>query len=121
MKLLRPRDCLLDCSFQGFKCLLSGDHLQLPPTFRSVEAEKKGLGNTLFKRLAYLYGDDVMSMVTVQYSMHELIMTWSSKELYNNKTKAHASAVRHTLYELVGVEKSSSSTEPTLLLIDIAG
>ncbi|KAL7610851.1 hypothetical protein Lser_V15G10895 [Lactuca serriola] len=62
-----------------------------------------------------------MSMLTVQYSMHELIMTWSSKELYNNKTKAHASVVGHTLYELVAVEKSSSSTEPTLLLIDIAG
>nr|KAJ0222897.1 hypothetical protein LSAT_V11C200099690 [Lactuca sativa] len=45
----------------------------------------KGLGNTLFKRLADLYGDDVMSMPIVQYSMHELIMTWSSKELYNNK------------------------------------
>ncbi|CAI9280995.1 unnamed protein product [Lactuca saligna] len=68
---------------------------------------------------ADLYGDDIMSMLNVQYSMHGLIMTRSSKELYNNKIKAHASAAGHILYELEGVEKSSSSTEPTLLLIDI--
>lgn len=32
-----------------------------------------------------MYGDEVMSMLTVQYRMHELIMNWSSKELYNSK------------------------------------
>lgn len=70
---------------QGSRCILAGDHLQLPPTIQSVEAEKKGLGRTLFERLADLYGDEVTSMLTVQYRMHELIMNWSSKELYNNK------------------------------------
>ncbi|CAH1440657.1 unnamed protein product [Lactuca virosa] len=35
--------------------------------------------------------------------------------------KAHASVAGHTLHELEGVEKSSCSTEPTLLLIDIEG
>lgn len=70
---------------QGARCLLAGDHLQLPPTIQSVEAEKKGLGRTLFERLAGLYSDDAMSMLTVQYRMHELIMEWSSKELYESK------------------------------------
>lgn len=32
-----------------------------------------------------MYGEEVMSMLTVQYRMHELIMDWSSKELYNSK------------------------------------
>jgi hypothetical protein len=32
-----------------------------------------------------MYGDEVMSMLTVQYRMHELIMNWSSKELYSSK------------------------------------
>lgn len=73
------------CLSQGSRCILAGDHLQLPPTIQSVEAEKKGLGRTLFERLADLYGDEVMSMLTVQYRMHELIMNWSSKELYNSK------------------------------------
>ncbi|GFP89680.1 DNA-binding protein smubp-2 [Phtheirospermum japonicum] len=105
---------------KGPRCILAGDHLQLPPTIQSVEAEKKGLGRTLFERLADLYGDDVMSMLTVQYRMHELIMNWSSEELYHGKVKAHASVAAHTLYELEDVKKSSS-TEPTLLLVDTAG
>ncbi|KAJ9563871.1 LOW QUALITY PROTEIN: hypothetical protein OSB04_009031 [Centaurea solstitialis] len=105
---------------KGSRCILSGDHLQLPPTVQSIEAEKKGLGKTLFERLADLYGDEVMSMLTVQYRMHELIMNWSSKELYNNKIEAHASVAGHTLHELENVEKSSSA-EPTLVLVDIAG
>lgn len=105
---------------KGPRCILAGDHLQLPPTIQSVVAEKKGLGRTLFERLANLYGDDVMSMLTVQYRMHELIMNWSSEELYSSKIKAHPSVAAHTLYELEDV-KRSSSTEPTLLVIDIAG
>ena len=44
-----------------------GDHLQFPLTIESVEAEKKGLGGILFERLADLYGDEVMSMLIVQY------------------------------------------------------
>lgn len=74
---------------QGSRCILAGDHLQLPPTIQSVEAEKKGLGKTLFERLADLYGDEIMSMLTVQYRMHELIMNWSSGELYENKVLGH--------------------------------
>lgn len=67
-----------------------------------------------------MYGDDVVSMLTVQYRMHELIMNWSSKELYNSKVKAHSSVAAHMLYDLDDVKKTSS-TEPSLLLIDTAG
>ncbi|KAL5538142.1 hypothetical protein UlMin_022594 [Ulmus minor] len=105
---------------KGSRCILAGDHLQLPPTIQSAEAEKKGLGRTLFERLADMYGNEVMSMLTVQYRMHELIMNWSSKELYNNKIKAHSSVAAHMLYDFEDVKKTSS-TEPTLLLIDTAG
>ncbi|KAM1197365.1 hypothetical protein ACFX2I_008967 [Malus domestica] len=105
---------------KGSRCILAGDHLQLPPTIQSAEAEKKGLGRTLFERLADIYGNEVMSMLTVQYRMHERIMDWSSKELYNSKIKAHSSVAGHTLLDLEDV-KTTSSTEPTLLLIDTAG
>ncbi|GLJ21851.1 hypothetical protein SUGI_0408590 [Cryptomeria japonica] len=105
---------------KGSRCILAGDHLQLPPTVQSIEAEKKGLGRTLFARLADLYGSEVMAMLTVQYRMHQLIMDWSSKELYNSKIEAHSSVAAHTLNDLDGVQKTSS-TEPTLILIDIAG
>ncbi|KAK3035165.1 hypothetical protein RJ639_032838, partial [Escallonia herrerae] len=105
---------------KGSRCILSGDHLQLPPTVQSVEAEKKGLGRTLFERLADLYGDEAMAMLTVQYRMHELIMNWSSKELYNSKIKAHPSVAAHKLSDLEDV-RTTSSTEPALLIVDIAG
>ncbi|KAL2651637.1 hypothetical protein R1flu_019765 [Riccia fluitans] len=105
---------------KGRRCILAGDHLQLPPTVQSVEAEKKGLGITLFGRLAALYGDQITAMLTVQYRMNELIMGWSSKELYNNKIEAHESVKDHTLCDLDGVT-SSSATDPTLILIDTAG
>ncbi|KAK9921847.1 hypothetical protein M0R45_030343 [Rubus argutus] len=105
---------------KGSRCILAGDHLQLPPTIQSAEAEKKGLGRTLFERLADIYGNEVVSMLTVQYRMHERIMDWSSKELYNSKVKAHPSVAAHMLLDLEDVKKTSS-TEPTLLLIDIAG
>ncbi|XP_009785579.1 uncharacterized protein [Nicotiana sylvestris] len=105
---------------KGSRCILAGDHLQLPPTIQSVEAEKKGLGKTLFERLADLYGDEITSMLTVQYRMHELIMNWSSGELYDNKIEAHSSVASHMLYHLEDVKKTPS-TESTLLLIDIAG
>ncbi|KAM0016857.1 putative hydrolase [Helianthus debilis subsp. tardiflorus] len=59
-------------------------------------------------------------MLTVQYRMHQHIMNWSSNELYNSKIEAHASVAGHTLHELEDVQKSSSA-EPTLLLVDIAG
>ncbi|GAA0151831.1 DNA metabolism protein [Lithospermum erythrorhizon] len=105
---------------KGSRCILAGDHLQLPPTIQSVEAEEKGLGRTLFERLADLYGDGITSMLTVQYRMHELIMNWSSKELYDSKIEAYPRVAAHMLTDLEGVTKSSA-TEHTLLLIDIAG
>uniref|UniRef100_A0A0E0KFX7 DNA helicase n=1 Tax=Oryza punctata TaxID=4537 RepID=A0A0E0KFX7_ORYPU len=105
---------------KGPRCVLAGDHLQLPPTIQSAEAEKKGMGKTLFERLTEAYGDQITSMLTTQYRMHELIMNWSSKELYNNKIKAHSSVADHMLYDLEEV-KRSSSTEPTIILIDTTG
>jgi len=105
---------------KGPRCILAGDHLQLPPTIQSVEAEKKGMGKTLFERLTEAYGEEITSMLTVQYRMHEHIMNWSSKELYNNKIKAHSSVAGHMLYDLEEVTRSSS-TEPTIILIDTTG
>ncbi|GJN24148.1 hypothetical protein PR202_gb11870 [Eleusine coracana subsp. coracana] len=105
---------------KGPRCILAGDHLQLPPTIQSVEAEKKGMGKTLFERLTEAYGEEITSMLTIQYRMHDLIMNWSSKELYNNKIRAHSSVAGHMLYDLEEV-KHSSSTEPTIILIDTTG
>ena len=36
---------------KGRRCVLAGDHLQLPPTVVSEEAARRGLARTLFERL----------------------------------------------------------------------
>lgn len=105
---------------KGSRCMLAGDHLQLSPTIQSTEAEKMGLGRTLFERLAELYGEEVMSLLAVQYRMHELIMNWSSSEFYGGKIQGHSCVAEHKLWDLENV-KRSSSTEPTLILVDTAG
>lgn len=60
----------------------------------------QGMGRTLFERLHGLYGDDVSQMLTVQYRMHEDIMSWASAALYHNLLAAHPSVAHHTLPDL---------------------
>lgn len=101
------------------RAVLAGDHLQLPPTIRSVEAERAGLGVTLFGRLAEKY-PEVSHLLEIQYRMHETIMTWSSKALYGGRIRAHESVARHRLSDLPGVE-ANADTNPVALFIDTAG
>ncbi|KAK9825119.1 hypothetical protein WJX74_010900 [Apatococcus lobatus] len=105
------------------KAVLAGDHLQLPPTVLSKEAESKGMGRTLFERLHGLYGDDVSQMLTVQYRMHKDIMSWASAALYHNLLTAHSSVAHHTLSDLPGVQVGEQKEEGLgpLLLLDTAG
>lgn len=44
------------------KCVLAGDHLQLPPTILSDKAAKEGLAITLMQRLIEQLGDQVCQM-----------------------------------------------------------
>eukprot|EP00897_Mesotaenium_endlicherianum_P009120 jgi/Mesen1/8236/ME000443S07386 len=100
------------------RCVLAGDHLQLPPTVLSPDAEKGGLG--------------VIALLTVQYRMHERIMAWSSQELYEGKLTAHPSVAAHTLEAVVAAGGAAARPKaaaaahaavllPPLVLIDTAG
>ncbi|KAH6941653.1 hypothetical protein HPB50_021630 [Hyalomma asiaticum] len=102
------------------KCILAGDHLQLPPTIVSEAAAKGGLEVTLMERALRLHGEAVVRMLVTQYRMHELIMRWSSDRLYARKLVAHASVAAHLLRDLPGVEDNDDTALP-LLLIDTAG
>jgi ATP-dependent RNA/DNA helicase IGHMBP2 len=104
----------------GRMVVLAGDHRQLPPTIRSREAEAGGLGVTLFERLQGRYGDAITRMLTIQYRMHERIMEWPSRELYEGRLEAHASVAAHLLRDLPGVTLSPE-TEAPLVFIDTAG
>lgn len=102
------------------KCVIAGDHNQLPPTIISEKAAKDGLSITLMERLLKLYGDSVKKMLTLQYRMHEVIMHWPSKQLYENKLVAHESVKSHLLKDLPHVMCNEDTAIP-LLLIDTAG
>ncbi|XP_050808765.1 DNA-binding protein SMUBP-2 isoform X1 [Gopherus flavomarginatus] len=102
------------------KCILAGDHKQLPPTIISDKAAAKGLSLTLMERLIQKYGERIMKMLTVQYRMHQAIMQWASTEMYCGRLSAHPSVAYHLLKDLPGVA-STDETRIPLLLIDTAG
>ncbi|XP_077177382.1 DNA-binding protein SMUBP-2 isoform X3 [Paroedura picta] len=102
------------------KCVLAGDHKQLPPTVISYKAAAKGLSLSLMERLIQKYGDRVVKMLTVQYRMHQAIMHWASTEMYDGRLSAHQSVAQHLLKDLPGVASTEETSIP-LLLIDTAG
>ena len=65
-------------------------------------------------------GPDIARRLTVQYRMHQAIMDFSSRELYDGQLEAHASVREHRLCDLAGVA-ASRITEWPLEFIDTAG
>ncbi|XP_064369317.1 DNA-binding protein SMUBP-2 isoform X1 [Dromaius novaehollandiae] len=102
------------------KCILAGDHKQLPPTIISHKAAAKGLSLSLMERLTERYGEKATRMLTVQYRMHQAIMQWASSEMYSGRLTAHPAVAQHLLKDLPGVRPTEETTIP-LLLIDTAG
>ena len=85
---------------QGKKAILAGDHLQLPPTIKSKNAEYV-LSYTLFDRMISTYGNKVTRLLNTQYRMNEKIMKFSSQELYEDKLIADETVKNHTLKDLI--------------------
>ncbi|NXX48694.1 SMBP2 protein, partial [Tricholaema leucomelas] len=102
------------------KCILAGDHKQLPPTIISHKAAAEGLSLSLLERLAERYGRQAVRMLRVQYRMHQAIMRWASCEMYGGQLTAHPSVAQHLLRDLPGVTSTEETNIP-LLLIDTAG
>lgn len=99
----------------GKKLVLAGDHLQLPPTIKSKEAEK-GLSFTLFDRMIKQFGEKCCKLLDIQYRMNEKIMNFSSMELYAGKLHAHDSVKSHKVLDLIQKEDSENpgSLSPTI-------
>ncbi len=72
---------------KSHRVILAGDHKQLPPTIKCFEAERAGLSHTLMEKLAETKPMAV-SLLNVQYRMHESIMRFSSEWFYDGKLKA---------------------------------
>lgn len=73
------------------RVVLAGDHCQLPPTVKSYEAIRQGLGISLMERLVKKFPDSV-TLLTTQYRMHEDIMNFSSRWFYGNMMNASPEA-----------------------------
>lgn len=72
------------------RVIFAGDHQQLPPTIKSLEAARNGLSETLFEK-GIARHPNFVSMLQVQYRMHEKIMQFSSGYFYDNRLIAHES------------------------------
>ncbi|KAF2239287.1 DNA helicase [Viridothelium virens] len=133
------------------KVVLAGDHLQLPPTVKSLNVKEKsktgnaeqakadgkngedGLGQTqsktkggtlettMFDRLLRLYGPSVKRMLTVQYRMHEQIMTFPSEELYEGKLVAAEDVKSRLLKDLPYEVMETDETKEALVFLDTQG
>ncbi len=75
------------------RVILAGDHCQLPPTIKCYEAARSGLERTLMEKVV-ANKPAVVSLLKVQYRMHEDIMRFSSDWFYNGELQA-APEIRH--------------------------
>ena len=69
------------------RVVLAGDHCQLPPTVKSIEALRGGLGITLMERIVR-QKPDVVTLLKTQYRMNEQIMRFSSDWFYGGMVEA---------------------------------
>ncbi|MDA0195945.1 MAG: AAA domain-containing protein [Bacteroidetes bacterium] len=68
------------------RVILAGDHHQLPPTIKSIEAAKQGLEVTLFEKA--IKNQEAAVMLQTQYRMHPDIMQFASEMFYEGKLEA---------------------------------
>ena len=116
------------------KVVCAGDHLQLPPTIKSLNSKEKPklkdgakpikgltLETTLFDRLLALHGPSIKRMLTTQYRMHEKIMRFPSDELYESKLIAAESVKTRLLKDLNYDVKDGEDTNEPVVFIDTQG
>ena len=81
------------------RVIMGGDHQQLPPTVKSLEAMKGGLANTLMQKVVELHPRCV-SLLTIQYRMNEDIMAFSSHWFYHGRLQAAPEAAHRLVSPL---------------------
>jgi len=80
------------------RVVFAGDHCQLPPTVKSKEAARLGMEETLLEKLIERQSKEVVSMLQIQYRMHETIMNFSSDYFYSGNLKAHTSVEKRLIF-----------------------
>lgn len=64
------------------RVVLAGDHCQLPPTIKCIEAMRGGLDETLMQKIVR-NKPEAVSLLRIQYRMNEEIMKFSSDWFYH--------------------------------------
>jgi superfamily I DNA and/or RNA helicase len=90
--------------------IFAGDHQQLPPTIKSIDAARMGLAETLFEKGIHKH-PQATEMLRVQYRMHQDIMEFSSAYFYKDELVADEFVRSRLLNE----------SEPPIEFIDTAG
>ena len=119
------------------KVVLAGDHLQLPPTIKSLDHNIKpepakdkekyqtknggSLEITLFDRLLTLHGPSIKRMLTTQYRMHEKIMRFPSDEMYESQLIAAPAVATRLLTTLPYEVQETDDTKEPLVFYDTQG
>ena len=80
------------------RVILAGDHCQLPPTVKSLEALKGGLGKTLMERIVE-NKPECVSLLEVQYRMNDEIMQFSSDYFYHGQMKSAPEVAHRLIHE----------------------
>ncbi len=75
------------------RVIFAGDHCQLPPTIKCIDAARGGLDRTLMEKVVDSKPACV-SLLKVQYRMNEAIMRFPSEWFYHNELQA-APEIRH--------------------------
>ena len=81
------------------RVILAGDHCQLPPTVKSYDALKAGLGKTLMERIVE-NKPEVVTLLKMQYRMNEEIMRFSSDWFYNNQVESSPDVKYRSILDL---------------------
>jgi ATP-dependent RNA/DNA helicase IGHMBP2 len=102
------------------RLVLAGDPFQLPPTIVSAQAAEEGFNVSLLERLIEQLGPAVVRRLEVQYRMHQDIMTFSSREFYENSLEAADTVRGHLLQDLPGLAANALTGTP-IDYIDTAG
>lgn len=69
------------------RVVFAGDHCQLPPTIKCIEAARAGLDKTLMEKVV-VTKPTAVSLLKIQYRMHEDIMRFPSEWFYNHQLEA---------------------------------
>ena len=80
------------------RVVFAGDHCQLPPTVKCLEALKGGLGTTLMERIVK-NKPECVSLLQIQYRMNDEIMQFSSDYFYHGQMKSAPEVAHRLIHE----------------------